>query len=558
MHTLKEILTEPQTMYDGGVVGMADGGPPEDQKKVLEARQKIEQIEVPEEQTPTGTGTGTSLTPYATKLGKGLLRQAMKRVPFVNLFAASPAGEGSTIYTPEEHAELLAMTKTARRWPTTKVYNTILDYGIKDKSILNFGSGDQSIIDASKGLEQISNRNEVTNYDISLGNNEVLNKKYDVVMASNVLNVQPNIERLDQTINELSNTVNDEGQIIFNLPSSPRKEVYDDLTTKQAKDMLTKKFEEQGIKGNWKGEIFTGNKTSDITDVNLPGFKDELINQAIKNSDFYHGTTATELKGGKFKASKEGVLGTGVYVTPDPDYAASYSKGQGGNIHAVKVNIETPLIVRIKGSFSDYAPARVLEELGVETKKAFDLAEKWSEELGGDVTTQFKSRAVKQGYDSIVLVNDETNIIQEIVAFNPDQIVSKFKSMYDGGIVNMQDGGKLPVPKQQPLSKLLRTAVELGAKRHPVGMIARAVYRMIPKNKVSDVVKFLKDTPAHELFGLEQSGSQYLEKFVNDFTEGLQTTDFQEKQKELQLKDPRRTIRTELPKTKLMYDGGLV
>ena len=28
MHTLKEILTEPQTMYDGGVVGMADGGPP--------------------------------------------------------------------------------------------------------------------------------------------------------------------------------------------------------------------------------------------------------------------------------------------------------------------------------------------------------------------------------------------------------------------------------------------------------------------------------------------------------------------------------------------------
>ena len=138
------------------------------------------------------------------------------------------------------------------------------------------------------------------------------------------------------------------------------------------------------------------------------------------------------------------------------------------------------------------------------------------------------------------------------------EILAEPQTMYDGGIVNMQDGGKLPVPKQQPLSKLLRTAVELGAKRHPVGMISRAVYRMIPKNKVSDVVKFLKDTPAHELFGLEQSGSQSLQKFVNDLTEGLWTTDFQAKQEELQFKDPRRTIRTELPKTKLMYDGGLV
>ena len=149
--------------------------------------------------------------------------------------------------------------------------------------------------------------------------------------------------------------------------------------------------------------------------------------------------------------------------------------------------------------------------------------------------------------------------ITELKIFYPEVYKKMSKPMYDGGIVNMQDGGKLPVPKQQPLSKLLRTAVELGAKRHPVGMIARAVYRMIPRNKVKDVVRFLKDTPAHELIGLEQSGSQYLQKFVDDFTEGLQTQDFFAKQEEeLQLKDPRRTIRTELPKSKLMYDGGLV
>ena len=136
------------------------------------------------------------------------------------------------------------------------------------------------------------------------------------------------------------------------------------------------------------------------------------------------------------------------------------------------------------------------------------------------------------------------------------EILTEPQTMYDGGIVNMQDGGK--PQNKPPVPKLLQTALELGVKRHPVGMIARAIYRMIPKNKVSDVVKFLKDTPAHELFGLEQSGSQYLQKFVKDFIEGLRTEDFQAKQEELQLKDPRRTIRTELPKTKLMYDGGLV
>ncbi len=378
MHTLKEILTEPQTMYDGGVVGMADGGLPEDQKKVLEARQKIEQIEVPEEPTPTGT----AVVEGAKKLAKGV---AKKAIPFVNVLDAKP-----------------------------------------------------------------------------------------------------------------------------------------------------------------------------VADATLPGFEfeDALINQAIKNSDFYHGTIATELKGGKFKASKEGVLGTGVYVTPDPDYAASYSKGQGGNIHAVKVNIETPLIVRIKGSFSDYAPARVLEELGVETKKAFDLAEKWSEELGGDVTTQFKSRAVKQGYDSIVLVNDETNIIQEIVAFNPDQIVSKFKSMYDGGIVNMQDGGK---PQNKiPVPKVLKTALELGVKKHPVSMIVRALTNRMSEKEIGNIIKILKDTPAHKLFGLKQSGSQSLQKLVNDFKEGFQTQRHLQNVERLQRVDKRRIIRTELPKAKLMYDGGLV
>ena len=169
----------------------------------------------------------------------------------------------------------------------------------------------------------------------------------------------------------------------------------------------------------------------------------EITAQYIRNLDLYHATTATKLIGGKLKASKVGVLGQGVYATPDTEYAGGYAEGEGGNIHPVKANIENPLIVRIKGRFHHYTPARVFEELGVSKEKAFEMAERNSEEHGGDFTTQFKSRARKQGYDSIVLVNDETNTMQEIVVFDPDKIVSKFKPMYDGGLVqHMSEGGE--------------------------------------------------------------------------------------------------------------------
>ena len=153
----------------------------------------------------------------------------------------------------------------------------------------------------------------------------------------------------------------------------------------------------------------------------------EINAEYIRGLDLYHGTTATKLQGGKFKASKEGSIGRGVYATPDTEFSKIYAKGEGGNIHPVKVNIKNPLIVRIKGRFKDYIPARVFEELGVPTKKAYDMADLNAEQFGGDYTTQFKSRAQKQGYDSIAVVNDETNTIQEIVVFDPDKVASKFK-----------------------------------------------------------------------------------------------------------------------------------
>ena len=92
MHTLKEILAEPQTMYDGGVVRMVDGG--DTREEALKLRQKAEQIEVPEEPT----STGTSLTPYiqgAKKLVKGVAGQAVRRIPGVGLIDPSPVADAT-------------------------------------------------------------------------------------------------------------------------------------------------------------------------------------------------------------------------------------------------------------------------------------------------------------------------------------------------------------------------------------------------------------------------------------------------------------------------------
>lgn len=52
---------------------------------------------------------------------------------------------------------------------------------------------------------------------------ESLEQIYDVVYASNVLNVISSLDMLDETINQIYNCLNNFGVFIANYPSSPRK-----------------------------------------------------------------------------------------------------------------------------------------------------------------------------------------------------------------------------------------------------------------------------------------------------------------------------------------------
>ena len=91
-----------------------------------------------------------------------------------------------------------------------------------NSSVLNFGSGPA---EAHTKLLQQEGFTNVTSVDHGL-NPEALNKTYDTVFASNVINVQGSEEALDATLSQLFKASKAKGQVIINFPASPRKGAY--------------------------------------------------------------------------------------------------------------------------------------------------------------------------------------------------------------------------------------------------------------------------------------------------------------------------------------------
>ena len=95
----------------------------------------------------------------------------------------------------------------------------------KSSKILDFGAGKDCVI--SKNL--ISKGFNMTAYDLWCGEGDklldknALSKKYNVVMMSNVLNVQSSPEMLNETINSVYEVLVKGGILFANLPNSPRK-----------------------------------------------------------------------------------------------------------------------------------------------------------------------------------------------------------------------------------------------------------------------------------------------------------------------------------------------
>jgi hypothetical protein len=96
----------------------------------------------------------------------------------------------------------------------------------KSKTILDFGAGRWCT--STKYLKQKGFENIVP-YDLWCGDGDelldaqALDRTYDVVFASNVLNVQSSHSMLLETLYSMYNAVNNDGVMICNYPTSPRK-----------------------------------------------------------------------------------------------------------------------------------------------------------------------------------------------------------------------------------------------------------------------------------------------------------------------------------------------
>ena len=187
---------------------------------------------------------------------------------------------------------------------------------------------------------------------------------------------------------------------------------------------------------------------------------DKFLEPSAVQMRLYHGTTATE--GGKgqealrqLRPSKEGALGSGVYMTPKTAMADEYTfRGSdpleaGGNILPLFAQIKNPLI--LNGRVSRDPMIEALIKLGMDESKATRTVER-AYENKGYIGKEVESRARAQGFDGL-LQYDRDGSLSEVVSYNPSAIKSALgnEGTYDtsvpllnkadGGLIRMQDGG---------------------------------------------------------------------------------------------------------------------
>ena len=135
------------------------------------------------------------------------------------------------------------------------VLKYIEDTGNKDIKILDFGSGK----DAKHTYALRDMGLDVTAHDFSANIRDdhhdpnALDRKYDMVFASNVLNVQGSEQMMRRTVEDIVKTLDTNSVFIANFPGSPR---YGFQTARESKDILEDYFDVVVIHGS------DGGKTS--------------------------------------------------------------------------------------------------------------------------------------------------------------------------------------------------------------------------------------------------------------------------------------------------------
>ena len=134
-----------------------------------------------------------------------------------------------------------ARAMTARPWKQTTVGTHVLENTDKNAKILDYGAGPkatqtQRLKDA--GFKDVTAHDLPESRQSEHHTEDALDHKYDVVMASNVLNVQSDDKQLTSTLDQLKEVLNDDGHVIANFPSTPNH--HEDIKTPNAMESRLK------------------------------------------------------------------------------------------------------------------------------------------------------------------------------------------------------------------------------------------------------------------------------------------------------------------------------
>ena len=143
------------------------------------------------------------------------------------------------------------------------------------KTILDFGAGKDAIHTKwlrERGLNVIA-------YDFGdnciegIHDKNALNKRYDIIFASNVLNVQSSEEMMDATLCQIYKALKKGGKFIFNYPKTPRKL---DMPEWELITLVRETFDRKVF--NY-GGIFTVVKPDDTDEKIFISVKDGLVQE---------------------------------------------------------------------------------------------------------------------------------------------------------------------------------------------------------------------------------------------------------------------------------------
>lgn len=168
-------------------------------------------------------------------------------------------------YTDEE---IRVANKTSRSrgsiGPNAIVPRWVRDNADKDDAILDFGAGKgarHTVRLREDGFNVVAHEFGANVQDIH--SPLALLRRYDVVYASNVLNVQSSREMLRTTLSFIAPIVEDDGIFVANYPAAPRKTK--DLNGKELLEIVREFFQEiEVISGGSSKPLFVARRPIDL------------------------------------------------------------------------------------------------------------------------------------------------------------------------------------------------------------------------------------------------------------------------------------------------------